>query len=182
MGFLWFIAICWAIFFGVASLIAHGFGAFLFFLLAFAPVAALIWFKMQRTAKNEAAHSDMCTLAGVTAGAGFDHAENDTGIAINKVARTLTLRIGAKVKTYLFTDIREWQTSKERAGMMHGTGLSGASVALGANIRAEREAKENTGLFMTVRDVDNPKWRIEMNDANIQARWMELLRQEVNES
>jgi hypothetical protein len=45
----------------------------------------------------------------------------------------------------------------------------------------KRDAAANTGFFVTVRDVDNPKWRIEMRDEATQARWMEILRQEINE-
>ena len=40
---------------------------------------------------------------------------------------------------------------------------------------------EDDHFFVTVRDIDNPKWRIAMSDSNTQARWMEILRQSINE-
>lgn len=58
-------------------------------------------------------------------------------------------------KIYLFSDVREWETR-------NGLG-------------------KNSGLYVSVKDVDHPKWRIEMKDDGIQARWMEILRQEINE-
>jgi len=60
-----------------------------------------------------------------------------------------------------------------------GVGLAAGTAALGANVRAERAAAANTGLFVTVKDVENPKWRIEMRDDGIQARWMEILTQDL---
>jgi hypothetical protein len=42
-------------------------------------------------------------------------------------------------------------------------------------------AAANTGFFVAVRDVDNPIWRVEMTDAGREARWMEILRQEINQ-
>lgn len=81
-----------------------------------------------------------------------------------------------------FADVREWETRKERAGQFVGVGVRGSLAAVGASAQAEREAKANSGLFVTVKDIESPKWRIAMKDEVIQARWMEILRQEVNES
>jgi hypothetical protein len=36
-------------------------------------------------------------------------------------------------------------------------------------------------LFVTVRDIDNPVWRISMFEADDRARWSEILRQHVDE-
>ena len=54
--------------------------------------------------------------------------------------------------------------------------------AIEANARAAKQASANTGLFVLVKDVENPRWRIAMKDEGTQARWMEILRQEVNEA
>ena len=40
----------------------------------------------------------------------------DSGIAINRQAKTLSLRLGEKWKTYPFADIRDWRVSKHTAG------------------------------------------------------------------
>lgn len=147
------------------------------FLMGWAPTVPLVWFSIHRASKREAAHKAMLQEAGVAQGSGFDHAEADTGIAINKQAKTLSLLIGGFHKTYPYSDIREWQATKETPGVVVG----GTLAAAGAAAAMAAQAAANTGFFVTVRDVDNPKWRIAMKDVAMQARWMELMRQEVNE-
>jgi len=63
-------------------------------------------------------------------------------------------------ETHPYADIRGWEARKERAGEMVGVGLQAGTAALGANMRAERAAATNTGLFVTVKHEENPKWRI----------------------
>lgn len=177
MGFLWTGAILWGLFFCLGSLAFNGGESFLVFLVGCAPTGLLVWFLIHRAGKREAAHTEMLQEAGVAQGSGLDHAEADTGIAINKQAKTLTLLISGFFKTYPYTDIREWESIKETPGVVVGGNLA----AVGAEVAMNRRAAANTGFFVTVRDVDNPKWRIAMNDVATQARWMELMRQEVNE-
>jgi hypothetical protein len=176
MGFLWTGAIFWGLFFCIGSLGVKSDGPLLF-LVGCVPTVLLVWFLIHRASKREAAHQAMLREAGVSQGSGFDHAEADTGIALNKQAKTLTLLIGAFHKTYSFADIREWEAIKETPGVVVGGNLA----AVGAEVAMNRRAAANTGFFVTVRDVDNPKWRIAMKDKPTQARWMELMRQEVNE-
>ena len=178
MGFLWTGAILWGLFWSVLALFSRGGGeAFGFFLVAWTPSGLLVWFLINRASKRDAAHKAMLQEAGVAQGSGFDHAEADTGIAINKHAKTLTLLIGGFYKTYPLSDIREWQAMKETPGVVVG----GSLAAVGAAAKMERDAAAATGFFVSVKDVDNPKWRIAMKDAAMQARWMELMRQEINE-
>jgi hypothetical protein len=177
MGFLWTVAILWGLFFCLGSLAFNGGESFIFFLVGCVPTGLLVWFLIHRASKREAAHTAMLQEAGVAQGSGFDHAEADTGIAINKQAKTLTLLIGGFYKTYPYTDIREWQANKETPGVVVGGNLA----AVGAEAAMRRQAAANTGFYVTVKDVDNPKWRIAMKDVAMQARWMELMRQEINE-
>jgi len=146
--------------------------------IGFGPLALIIRKSKRRQAESDAVHARMLAAAGVAPGTGCDHGEDGTGVAINRVARTLTLRIGEQWKTYPFSDIREWETSLQRAGQV----VAGSLAALGANDRARHYANEMTGLFVTVRDIDNARWRIAMSDTNVQARWMEILRQAIKES
>lgn len=178
MGFLlWTGAILWGLFCSFGIFGAKGGESFVFFLVGWAPTGLLVWFSIHRASKREAAHKAMLQEAGVAQGSGFDHAEADTGIAINKQAKTLTLLIGGFWKTYPYTDIREWEAIKETPGVVVGGNLA----AVSAEAAMRRQAAANTGFFVTVKDVDNPKWRIAMKDNAMQARWMELMRQEVNE-
>ncbi len=66
--------------------------------------------------------------------------------------------------------------------MIVGGNLASATAALGANLAAERDAKARTGLFVEVRDVDRPRWRVAMRNEAMQARWREILDQQINES
>jgi len=52
---------------------------------------------------------------------------------------------------------------------------------LWADCIAELEPESLRNLFMTMRDADHPKWRISMFDADDRARWVEILRQEIDE-
>lgn len=156
MRFLWTCAIFWGLFFCIGSLAMKEDGSIWLFLVGCAPTGLLVWFLIHRASKREAVHKAMLQEAGVAQGSGFDHAEADTGIAINKQAKTLSLLIGGFYKTYPYSDIREWQAP--------GTDLNKPS------------------FIVTVRDVDTPKWFISMSDKPTQARWMEILRQEINES
>lgn len=184
MGFLWTVAVVWGLV--VSCLIPYAFKegfliGLMFLAVGWGPTALLVWFVVHRAGTREKAHAEMLSAAGVQAGSGLDHAEEGTGIAINKAAQTLTLLTGGFHKTYAFTEVREWETRKERAGQVVAVGVAGIAAA-GANARATRDAAANTGLFVTVKDVDNPKWRIAMRDEHAQARWMEILRQSINES
>ncbi len=181
MGILWGLLGLWTLFWTFTMLLDSQ-HVFVLGVIAWAPAGLVVWFFVNRASKREAAHQVMLKEAGVEVGTGCDHSEDGTGVAINKQAKTLTLKMQDNWKTYPFTAIREWETRNERAGQIVATGLAGGVAALGANERMAREAKQNTGLFITVKDVDNPKWRIAMKDEHMQARWMEILRQELNES
>ena len=182
MGWLWTLVIIWGLFWTATLGAGIGPGYALFaFLVGWAPASLLIWFVLHRATKREKIHAAMLSAAGVQASTGCDHAEKGAGIAINKSAKTLTLLTDGFWKTYPYADVREWETRKEHAGEVVGVGVQGGMAAIGANVRAERKAAANTGLFVSVKDVDHAKWRIEMKDEGMQARWMELLRQELNE-
>lgn len=184
---LYFITLPWALFVGGLGLIGvfqsgqSMFVALIFMAVGFGPLVVQIRRSRSNRAKAKAAHAAMLASAGVAPGAGFDHAEAGSGVAVSRSARTLSLRLGETWKTYPFTDVRGWETNKEQAGQVIAGNVSGAMAALGPNLRASQEAAAATGLFVTVRDIDNPKWRIAMSNTQTQARWMEILQQAINE-
>jgi hypothetical protein len=152
-------------------------------LIGFVPYGFGIKSRKQRLAKVASIQSAMLHAAGVTPDTGCNHAEQDSGIAINRQARTLTLLSDGKWKTYPFSDIREWETKLSTPDRVFAVG--GGAVQMGAiageNIRAAERAALATGLFVTVKDIENPKWRVAMSNQTTQARWMEILRQELND-
>lgn len=184
---LYFITIPWALIiggFGVAAFTQPDLGklvSLIFMAVGFGPLFMQVRRNQGRKDKFNAAHTAMLASAGIAPGTGCDHVLRDSGIAINRQARTLSLRLGEKWKAYPFADIRDWRVSKHTAGQVVAGNVTGAMAALGPNIRASRDADAATGLFVTVRDIENPQWRIAMYDVATQARWMEILQQAINE-
>ena len=184
---LYFITLPWAFFIGGGGLYdflnpgQSKIMALIFMAVGFGPLFMQVRRNRGIRSKSNAAHAEMLASAGVAPGIGCEHVLTDSGIAINRQARTLSLRLGEKWKTYPFADFRDWRASKHTAGQVVAGNVTGAMAALGPNIRASRDADAATGLFVTVRDIDNPQWRIAMYDPAKQARWMEILQQAINE-
>lgn len=150
--------------------------------VGWAPLAGLIWFYIHRASARGNAHARMLEAAGVPPGAGWDHAEDGAGIAINRATKSVGLLADGQFRVYPYGQIRSWEARSERAGGVVGVGVAAGVAAAGANARLAREAEANTGLFVQVRDVESPSWRIAMSREEARARWMEILRQEINES
>jgi hypothetical protein len=126
---------------------------------------------------------DVLALVGATSeGTGVYSASGPGwGIAVNGRTQQLALISGGNSKVYGFSDVRKWEASFERPGhVSNAVNIASALAADAANLRMQREAKANTGLFITVRDVDHPIWRIPLLDKTQQNRWMEILRQTIN--
>ena len=167
----------WACLLTFVGFISQRGGFLVFLMIGWAPLAVILWLQRSGARNFQATHAALLSEAGVASGAGFDHVEDRTGIAINRATRTLVLTAGEVSKTYRYADVREWSSRKETAGVA----LGGSVQALGANVKMEREAKKNTGLFITVRDVDHPQWRVSMKNEKDRLRWVEILQQEINE-
>jgi len=114
-------------------------------------------------------------------GSSFEHVEVGTAIVLNPATRRLALAQGANAKVYEYADIRAWDARKESSSGTVGIGVAGTIAAGSQNVAASKQADLNTGLFMTMRDIENPTWRISMFEASDRARWSEILRQQVNE-
>ena len=113
-------------------------------------------------------------------GAKYVHVAGGTGIAVDPYNETIRLRLGKLDQTYPFSDVRGWRTNLATGGDILLPGISTAIAVAGANLRVARENRKNTGLFVSVRDIENPEWRIEMPDEKNQKRWMEIMRQSIN--
>jgi hypothetical protein len=182
MWFLWVVVLIWGLVLSTAVAFASGFmGKLGTVLLAWAPLALLAWYVIARSLGRERLHTAMLSSLGIQEGLGLDHAEDGTGIAVNPKAKTVGLLADGVYQSYGYDKIREWASNEERASGVVGVGVQGAIGAAGANIRAAREAAANTGLFVTVKDVGRPLWRVVMKDKAKRAQWVELLQQEINE-
>ena len=49
------------------------------------------------------------------------------------------------------------------------------------NMVEMNRAAQNTGLFLMVKDIENPEWHIKITDKNVLSQWYEILQQELNE-
>lgn len=107
-----------------------------------------------------------------------------TGIGLDPDRRMVKLIEGKKEKEYPFSDVREWETNLASGGsVVHlSGGLAGGLMAGAHNAGVAARNRRESGLFVKVRDIDNPVWRIDMLRKADQERWMEILRQKINES
>ncbi|WP_322056224.1 DUF4755 domain-containing protein [Paraburkholderia sp. J63] len=126
----------------------------------------------------------MLQAAGLADGQGYAFFYGQSGIALNPLTRTVVVASKWRVKHYPFSDIRSWAASKVDAGQPHMTAFGGVSGALqntGNAMLAKAKADAASGFFVTVKDIDDPKWHVQMIKERDQARWMEIFRQEINE-
>ncbi|QJE02531.1 DUF4755 domain-containing protein [Massilia forsythiae] len=159
-----------------------GFAKLVTLAVGWAPAGFLAWFAMNRAKRRQALHQQMLAAIGVAGDRGFDHAEEGTGIALNQAKRVVAVLADGSYREYRYEQVRQWSIREERAGaVVPAFGVASGVAAAGANARMARDALANTGLFLTVKDVDRPGWRVAMKDARTRERWMELLRQEINE-
>lgn len=113
-------------------------------------------------------------------GAKYAYAGGGTAIAIDDARGVLRLKNGQVTKEYPFSEIREWRTRLLTGGEIIGGGGTAALAAGGANLKNAKENRKGSGLFISVRDIDHPEWRIDMPNEQSQKRWMEILTQLVN--
>ena len=92
-------------------------------------------------------------------------------------------------KSYAFSDVRSWNTNLQTGGShIYGGGQVLHALAVGsANKKQEKFNSENTGLFVKVKDINIPEWRIRFSsnesiEKGEQTRWMEILTQVLNEN
>ena len=116
----------------------------------------------------------------------YKFAYGEYGIAVSE--NQLHLCEYGYTKSYAFNDVRSWKTNLSTGGNIIGGGNIGQLIDVGiANRKQQKSNEQNTGLFVTVRDVDKPVWRIKFSDneeeeKTQQARWFEILNQTLNEN
>lgn len=146
-------------------------------------LAAWLYFKKNKSEASLSATSDLKQLI---SGFNYNHLYKNSGIAIDSFKREIHLISAGEHKVYPFSKIRDWETNIASGGLTrYAPTAAYAVLATADNLRQQRENKANTGLFVNMKDVDHPKWHIEFDPKDVQReleRWMEILRQEVNDS
>ena len=107
----------------------------------------------------------------------YSFSNSGTGIALSPEQKIIKLKDKRNVKEYPFSDVRKWSTNISTGGQVMGSGHY-----IGHNIAVNRKNKIESGLFIQVKDIDNPEWRVAMLNKKEQSRWMEILQQTLNES
>jgi hypothetical protein len=149
-----------------------------FCIVIFFLVKAFIWLANISENVNNRGYNEMVAQAGIDPNSPLVFRLGETGIALNPDKKSVTLYNSRAVKTYPYSDIRSWEIVHQQAQQILNGGVA---YTLGASLRAQSDAKMASGLFVTVRDIENPVWRIAILDQPLQLKWMEILRQEINE-
>lgn len=97
----------------------------------------------------------------------------NTGIVIDKNHEKVLLVEGEKSQVFNISQIRSYEKKKCDIYIPTVNGIN-ANIA---RCKAYADARRQTGLFITVSDVEHPVWRISMQDENDQQRWYEILTQ-----
>jgi hypothetical protein len=142
-----------------------------------------IWVKFKTAAKDSDAYQ--AALASIQVDVrrrwgsiDHEHIEERTGIWLSAKAKEIVLLAeGGCHKTYPFANIRSWKTKhiQPRVDVVHDMATARGNQSLA------RQAKAESGLFLSVKDIDHPTWRIVISDTKMQDRWMEILRQSLND-
>ncbi|MFT8641299.1 MAG: DUF4755 domain-containing protein [Acetobacter orientalis] len=97
-----------------------------------------------------------------------------TFIAFNGYDFFMTNRQGQMVK-FNWEDVRQWSN-----GTQTGGNFVNANLDLSAqvhNIQQKGENAKASGFFVTIKDVNQPKWQFTTTDEALQNKWMEVFRQ-----
>lgn len=109
----------------------------------------------------------------------YVHSYDNTGIAYDPSTRRVKLlnMFNRKLVTrdYDLQQLRGYESKRLSGGQILGTGAQAA----GTGIRIDHENRMGSGVFINVKDVDYPKWRIAFHrkDTALQNRWEEILNQ-----
>lgn len=163
---------------------AHGGYAIFMIVIGFGPLVFTIRRYRSIKSKWTGAYSEMLRVLATGGSIDYQHWQPNSGIAINRKTKMVGLCQTGVWIVYHYSSVRSWERVSATAGRTPAyTGsLVGQAAALSDAVGAARRAAGESGLFVEVADVDHPRWHIMMSDPNVQAKWMEILRQEVNES
>ena len=118
----------------------------------------------------------------------FGKSHEGSGIAVDIKNRVIVVASGGKARAYSFDDVRGWETKRFEAGQIVTTagGVGAPAIVAAAadgirvaahNAGAQLRAQMQSGLFVRVRDVENPVWQIHMRQQTLLDRWAEILSQ-----
>ncbi len=142
--------------------------------------------KLNSKAKEKQAEEDFLSVP-IVAEAEYKHVFSNTAIALNTKQRKVILASGEAMKSYDFSQIKSWKYEMYESGPTLGTGADGLSQAIRVAAEGMKYNNANSGIFIQVKDIEFPEWRIAFNFADTKKparkemlKWMEIFDQFVN--
>lgn len=155
----------------------------IWFLLLVAIAGLAIWYMKMKKDDKWAYEQDQWLSS-----AKYKHLWEGYGIAVDVEGKQVHLRGFCKgepiERAYPFSDVRSWRYCISNTNVTTtATGLAAVS-ALGDTLSAVRNDAKETGLFIRVKDIDVPEWKIGFKRSSdleiVLQQWMETLEQTIN--
>lgn len=106
----------------------------------------------------------------------YAHIFHEYGIAIDPKSKKIYLKDDNIEKAYDFQDVREWRFNLIEPGIDFGQNQR----AVFNNLHSQKRAKNDSGFFIAMKDIENPEWKIRFphNDQLEKElkKWMEIFR------
>ena len=153
-------------------------GLVVFMLFVFLPGAFIFRFIKSRIPKYSPAKMEEWRKT-IPAQFQYPYYLDGTGYAIDINDKSIYLQDGNNHKIYNISQIRDVSWSISGHESMYYTGTSvGVGINVGLQNRANKKhAYKDSGIFITVADIDHPKWQIRFSDEKLLNRNMEILTQ-----
>jgi len=105
-----------------------------------------------------------------------------SGIAVQLKEQLLSLKEDEKQRTYPFSQVRSWRSTLATPGRVEARTVAELGAAAAKNSGMMTRARMDTGIFISVKDIDNPVWHVRLRDQATLNRWHEILNQALGES
>jgi hypothetical protein len=151
-------------------------------LAGLAVVAVALWtyhYLARRFLNPDKGRRDFESLRDKSAAGGHSFFMNSSGVAVDKEGKSIVLSEDGVSRVYTPEQVRSWESRLDRSALVGGGGgnMIDRSVHAGQILRVAANAKENTGLFISVADIDHPIWHVRFRKQNEIDRWNEILQQ-----
>lgn len=158
---------------GAVSVMA-GSAAFVLALFALVQLVRALWALLTASPEEQRAIAAAKPLP-------YRHFYGGSGLALDPQKREVHLYANSRYRVYPYSSVRGWERNHVEAGAVVNGGLQGAAL----NMQQGLAARKASGFFVTVKDVDHPRWHIRFSKPQIKRelpRWMEIFEQQINES
>jgi hypothetical protein len=111
----------------------------------------------------------------------YQHTWSGTSIALFPKASKIFLTDGNFRQVYEFAHLRQWRKHWVTGGKESYEGNGPVGRVYLRNRKTEAKNRAESGLFIDVRDVNRPIWRVAFGSEHDLNRWFEIMQQVLNE-